>query len=65
MRIEIADAFRSVYAIPAGPYTDHVMFSGGSRFDAEFMIKLDAGMLGVLERDLKASTKNTRVEDGD
>lgn len=52
VRIETAEMFRVVYDVPKGAYAPYFAFSGGSRFDAEFMIRVEPALLQVLERDV-------------
>ncbi len=37
-RLEIAQTFEQVYAVPKGPWADYIKFSGGSRLDSEFLV---------------------------
>jgi hypothetical protein len=50
--IELTDAFETVYRAPRGPWGQRIGFSGGSRFDREFMIRIDQGLATDLERAL-------------
>jgi hypothetical protein len=37
-----------LYAVPRSRYAEYVSFSGGSRFDQEFMIKIDPMLSSLL-----------------
>lgn len=56
VHLEVSDFFALVYSIPAGPFGSRFSLSGGSRFDSEFMVKLDLGLLPELERAVAAAT---------
>jgi hypothetical protein len=49
MRLELSELFEAVYESPRGDFAPHFSFSGGSRFDSEFMIKIDDTLLPTLE----------------
>jgi hypothetical protein len=51
VRLEVSEVFRVVYAVPGSPYKEYLRFSGGSRFDAEFMIRVDPGLSERLRAD--------------
>ena len=47
--IEVADVFDSVYAAATSQWSRFLHFSGVSRFDQEFLIRLDDEALPALE----------------
>jgi hypothetical protein len=51
--MEIADVFDAVYEAGRGKWSKFLHFSGGSRFDKEFLIRVDQEAVGELERALK------------
>ncbi|MEW5848023.1 MAG: hypothetical protein AB2A00_04385 [Myxococcota bacterium] len=46
--LEVKDVFDAVYEAAKGPWSQYLRFSGGSRFDAEFLIRVDDAMLPAL-----------------
>jgi hypothetical protein len=54
--IEVSDVFDSVYSAARSERAEFLHFSGGSRFDREFLIRLDDGLLPALERALVAGS---------
>ena len=48
--VEIADLFDAVYAAADGPWSSFLGFSGGSRFDREFLIRIDDSLVERLEQ---------------
>lgn len=57
VRLEVKDLFDLAYRLPSGPYAARVSFSGGSRFDTEFMIKIDPALVPELEQTLMRTGK--------
>jgi hypothetical protein len=53
--LEVRQVFDAVYAAAKAEWGEYLRFSGGSRFDREFMIKLQPGLSDALERDIKAT----------
>lgn len=47
--VEIAEIYDAVYAAADTPWGKYLHFSGGSRFDREFLIRLDAELVPALE----------------
>jgi len=47
--IEVADGFDVVYRAATSPWQRYLHFSGGSRFDREFLIRIDDDIVGPLE----------------
>lgn len=43
-RLEIAQTFDEVYAVPKGPWADYIQFSGGSRLDSEFLVVVNEAL---------------------
>lgn len=52
--LEIAQVFDAVYDAAKSQWSDHLRYSGGSRMDREFMIKVAPALLPALEEDLRA-----------
>jgi len=50
--LEVADLMASVLALARSPWADFLRFSGGSRFDREFLIKVSPKLQDELELDL-------------
>lgn len=50
--IEVADMFRALQTMAAGPWRPYLEYSGGSRLDQEFLIKVKPGLLPALESKL-------------
>jgi hypothetical protein len=48
--LEIGDVFDAVYEAGRGQWSKYLHFSGGSRFDREFLIRVDPEALSQLER---------------
>lgn len=51
--LEVRQVFDAVYAAAKSPWGDYLRFSGGSRFDREFMIKLQPGLSEALQKDIE------------
>ncbi len=49
LTMEIAELFDAVYAAAHGPWSTYLHFSGGSRFDREFLIRIDRELVRELE----------------
>ena len=49
VRLEMKELFSLVSIVPSGQYAKYFQFSGGSRFDLEFMIKVSPDLLPLLE----------------
>lgn len=43
-RLEIAQTFEEVYAVPKGPWAEYIQFSGGSRLDSEFLVVVNEAL---------------------
>jgi hypothetical protein len=56
VRLEISDLFDAVYEAARSPWTRYLHFSGGSRFDREFLIRMDDAALPALEQHVSALT---------
>lgn len=50
--IEVSQVFDAVYEAATSPWGEYLRYSGGSRMDREFLIKVDPGMVAALEQDL-------------
>ncbi|MGF1885757.1 hypothetical protein L4D13_06410 [Photobacterium profundum] len=50
--LELSQVFDTVYAASTTEWDQYFRFSGGSRFDREFMISVDDGLLVELEKNL-------------
>jgi hypothetical protein len=50
--MEVGDAFDAVYRAARTPLDRHLHFSGGSRFDREFLIRIDDDLVAELEREV-------------
>lgn len=46
--LEVRPLFDFVYALPSSRFGTYISFSGGSRFDSEFMIKIAPGIVELL-----------------
>jgi hypothetical protein len=53
--VELSAMFEAVYRSAHGPYSAYLGFSGGSRFDREFLIRLDERLEGELEQQTRRS----------
>jgi hypothetical protein len=49
--LEVAEVLACVYDAARTGWNRYLRFSGGSRFDSEFLIRVDEGMLAALEQD--------------
>lgn len=47
--VELKTLFAAVYRAPKGPWAGRLGFSGGSRFDTEFLIRVDDRLEGEIE----------------
>lgn len=47
--LEVSDAYECIYAAAASKWSKYLHFSGGSRFDQEFLIRIEPGFLSRLE----------------
>lgn len=54
VQLEVKGMYDCIYAVPSGPYADFFQFSGGSRFDQEFMIKVLPGLSARVADDILA-----------
>jgi hypothetical protein len=50
--IEIAEMFNLLQRMAAGPWRPYLEYSGGSRLDQEFLIKIKPGLIAELEKEL-------------
>jgi hypothetical protein len=50
--MEVGDVFDAVYQAARTPFDRHLHFSGGSRFDREFLIRVDDALISELEREI-------------
>jgi hypothetical protein len=50
--VEVADMFRLLQRMAAGPWRPYLEYSGGSRLDQEFLIKVRPGLIDALEGEL-------------
>jgi hypothetical protein len=50
--LEVEQVFNAVYDAARTPWERFLHYSGGSRFDREFLIRVDAEMVSALERAL-------------
>lgn len=50
--VEVADMFRTLRDMAAGPWRPYLEYSGGSRLDQEFLIKVKPGLIPVLKKEL-------------
>ena len=50
--IEIAEMFNLLQRMAAGPWRPYLEYSGGSRLDQEFLIKIKPGLIPDLEKEL-------------
>jgi hypothetical protein len=51
--IEVAEMFDLLRRMAAGPWRQYLEYSGGSRLDQEFLIKVKPGLLPAIERELR------------
>ncbi len=51
--VEIAEMFDLLQRMAAGPWRPYLEYSGGSRLDQEFLIKIKPGLVSILERELQ------------
>lgn len=56
-RVEIAEMFALLQRMAAGPWRPYLEYSGGSRLDQEFLIKVKPGLVPALQRDLETQTR--------
>lgn len=49
--LEVSDAYKSIYAAAQSKWSPFLHFSGGSRFDQEFLIRIDPGLSSRLEEE--------------
>jgi hypothetical protein len=48
--MEVSDVFKAVYGAAQSRFAEFLRFSGGSRFDTEFLIRIEDNLLPELER---------------
>ena len=53
VRLEIRETFDAVYQAATSRWGAYLHFSGGSRFDREFLIRIDEAALPALERETR------------
>jgi hypothetical protein len=61
--LEVREIYDQIYAVPSGPYASHFQFSGGSRFDQEFMIRVSPDLTTRLLDDLRTDTPDNGGEE--
>ena len=52
--IEVAEMFDVLRRMAAGPWRRYLEYSGGSRLDQEFLIKVKPDLIPALEKELQA-----------
>jgi hypothetical protein len=52
--VEVAEMFDLLRRMAAGPWRPYLEYSGGSRLDQEFLIKIKPGLISALESELKS-----------
>jgi hypothetical protein len=50
--VEVADMFKTLRDMAAGPWRPYLEYSGGSRLDQEFLIKVKPGLIPALKKEL-------------
>lgn len=55
--VEVADMFRLLQRMAAGPWRPYLEYSGGSRLDQEFLIKVRPDLVRVLDAELARTPK--------
>ncbi len=56
--LEIEDAYECIYGAAEDRWSEYLHFSGGSRFDREFLIRIDPGLAEELEREITAGSSD-------
>ena len=51
--VEVAEMFDLLQRMAAGPWRPYLEYSGGSRLDQEFLIKIKPGLVPILEKELQ------------
>jgi len=57
--VEVAEMFNLLQRMAAGPWRPYLEYSGGSRLDQEFLIKIKPGLVPALERLLVERTEQS------
>jgi hypothetical protein len=55
--MDLSEVFDCVYHAAQSAFEKYLHFSGGSRFDREFLIRIDDELLGVLEEECAGNQK--------
>ena len=50
--VEVAEMFDLLQRMAAGPWRPYLEYSGGSRLDQEFLIKIKPGLVPALEKEI-------------
>ncbi|REJ92337.1 MAG: hypothetical protein DWQ34_13185 [Planctomycetota bacterium] len=59
--IEIAEMFSVLRTMAAGPWRPYLEYSGGSRLDQEFLIKVKPGLIDAIEEQLPPTSQRERT----
>ena len=57
--LEVSDAYRCIYEAAQSKWSEFLHFSGGSRFDQEFLISVEPGFLSRLEEEATPDRRPT------
>ncbi len=62
--IEVSEMFDVLRRMAAGPWRSYLEYSGGSRLDQEFLIRVKPGLVNVIEKKFDTEAPNSILERG-